>query len=716
MKRTFRFWVPRLIVSVAAVFYVNLCALAQTTATLKGILTDTSGAAVAGAEVLADRQPAGPAQHATSGNDGRFVLSLVPGAHRVRVTHPSFRRVEINLTLAAGETRELSLRLELERLAATVVVTAQAEPATAEVISAPVTIVTREEIDQRQAVSLPDLLATLPGFSLGRTGREGGVASVFLNGGNSNFTKVLVDGTTVNEPGGALNFSNFTLENVEKIEVVQGAESALFGSDAVAGVIQIFTGQGTTRRPRLSLLGEGGRFSTGRGAAQLSGLLGQLDYSAAASYFQTNGQGPNDFFLNRTLSGNFGWRFTDTNTLRLALRNNTSDAGVAGQTLFVPTNLSQHNALQNFSANLGWDFKTGSHWRHHLAGAESYDRQLFLLSINPLFAVRNQINRAGFVEQSSYLFRQGVVTAGYQYEVENVWLNGPHFRRNNQAGYVDTRLQVGSRLTLNAGGRAEANDSFGTHVVPRVGAAFLLREPQGAWGPTRLRFSFGLGIKEPSLLQSFSTNPFFLGNPNLRPERSRTFSVGVEQRLASDRLRVTADYFDNRFRDLISFGSGTFFNTDLARARGVNLLVESRPAKWLRVSGSYSYDDSRVLKAPNTFDPAAIPGNRLFRRPVHSGNAILNAAFLRMNWNLVGYFTGRRADSSFLCQGECVPGVTTIPGYARFDLAGSYDLHRGLTLFGRVENLSDKQYQEALGFPAVGREYRLGMKFTIGGE
>jgi len=282
---------------------------------------------------------------------------------------------------------------------------------------------------------------------------------------------------------------------------------------------------------------------------------------------------------------------------------------------------------------------------------------------------------------------------------------------------------VTQKLTVNAGMRAEANESFGTRVVPRVGASVLLRDAPGFWGATRARFSFGLGIKEPSLLQSFSTNPCFPGNPELRPERSRTFDAGLDQRLASDRVRIAVNFFHNHFRDIISFGStapppactlgfaGTFFNTDLARARGANLAIETRPARWLNVSGNYTYDDSRVLQAPNAFDPASLPGNRLLRRPVHSGNVVLNAAFRRMNWNLAGYFSGRRTDSHFLA-----PAVTSNPGYARFDLGAAFDVTRNVTVFGRAENLFDKQYQDAIGFPALGRDFRVGMKFRLGGE
>jgi len=118
-----------------------------------------------------------------------------------------------------------------------------------------------------------------------------------------------------------------------------------------------------------------------------------------------------------------------------------------------------------------------------------------------------------------------------------------------------------------------------------------------------------------------------------------------------------------------------------------------------------------VLQAPNAFDPSLLAGNRLFRRPVNSGNLILNASFRRMNWNLAGYFVGRRTDSDFLGLGR-----TQNPGYARVDFAGSYDMGRGVRLFGRIENLLDKSYQEALGYPSLGRAFRVGMKYTVGGE
>ena len=284
------------------------------------------------------------------------------------------------------------------------------------------------------------------------------------------------------------------------------------------------------------------------------------------------------------------------------------------------------------------------------------------------------------------------VTAGYEYEVENGFISyiGLHVRRNNQAGFLDVRWQPITRLTLSAGARAEDNDNFGTRVVPRAGASYALRIAQGAFGDTRLRASYGQGIVEPRFDQTFGTDPCFPGNPHLSPEQSRTVHAGVEQKLASDRVRLTVDYFDSRFRNIISFQSdpatfcGTFFNTNLARARGINLSGEARLTRWLSGAANYTYDSTRTLSAPSdpvNIDPNYLVGGPLLRRPVNSGNVMLNASFRRMNWNLNGYFTGQRADYNY-------PGQIMNPGYARFDLAASYNVARTASASTAVSRIS----------------------------
>ncbi|MGH9709366.1 MAG: TonB-dependent receptor plug domain-containing protein, partial [Candidatus Acidiferrales bacterium] len=531
----------------------------------------------------------------------------------------------------------------------------------------------------------------------------GGITSLFLDGGNSNFTKVLVDGTPVNQPGGDMDFSTLDLSNVDKIEIVHGASSALFGSDAMTGVVQIFTHRGTAATPEFTVIGEGGSFSTRRGAAQLSGLANRFDYSSAISYFDSNGQGPNDRFRDTTLSGNFGWKFGDTDHLRLSLRSAASDAGQPGQTAIdFPTFFQpgQSSDLHNFSANLSWDFSTGTHWQHHAAGTESYFHQVS--NDIGIFSLINQFNRASFEEQSTYLFAAGAISLGYDYEVENGSAGGPHEQRNNQGGYFETHYRFGRRLTAIAGGRAEDNASFGTRFVPRTGLAYLARFGHGFWGETRLRASYGLGIKEPNFTQSFEADPCFPGNPNLKPERSNTFNAGVDQVMASERVKFSVTFFHNSFSDMVSFtscpppgfgpcslavppgcpaaelnsfGYGTFFNTDSARAFGANTTIEAKLFAWLGIIGNYSYDDTRVLKAPNAFDPTQAPGNRLFLRPLHSADLILNAAFRRMDWNVAGYFVGRETDSDFLGL-----GLTSNPSHFRLDLGTQFAVGHGVTM------------------------------------
>jgi vitamin B12 transporter len=694
--------------------------IAQTKNTgVSGIVTDPQGSVIANAQVTADSiPPAGSPVHGVSASDGRFSLTLAPGRYRVTIARDSFATAEQEITIAAGETRELQVHLALEPLSSKVVVTAQALPLDAESSPAPVTILTREQIDQRVATSLPDLLATQPGFSLGRTGPEGGTASLFLDGGNSNYTKVLVDGVPANPPGGLIDFSNFTLDNIDKIEVVHGAESALYGSDAMDGVIQIFTHRGTTRIPEFTAFADGGNFDTGHGGADLSGLLGRFDYSAGVSDLETDGQGPNDAFRNRTLSGNFGWRISDTARISLGLRDNDSQAGTPGQTLLQPANLTDTIGSQDFEAGVHEDFATGSHWHHQLGGTEMYYREF---NFDPTFPSFYQYNRAGFAGESTYLVRAIALTAGYEYEVENGFLSfiEMHARRNNQSGFLDARWQPFARLTLNAGARAEDDSDFGTRVVPRAGASYVLRTARGAFGDTRLHATYGQGIVEPRFDQSFGDDPCFPGNPALSPEQSRTIHAGVDQKLSSDRVHFSADYFDSNFHNIISFinspstvacpfGMGTYFNTNLARARGANFSAEARITRWLSGSANYTYDSTRTLSAPTDpadLDPNYLPGSRLLRRPVNSGNVVLNANYWRMNWNVSGYFSGQRFDYNY-------PGQIIDPGYALINLAVTYNVARGFSLYGRINNLANKQYQEAYGFPALGREFRIGVKYT----
>jgi len=237
-------------------------------------------------------------------------------------------------------------------------------------------------------------------------------------------------------------------------------------------------------------------------------------------------------------------------------------------------------------------------------------------------------------------------------------------------------------------------------------------------------------FKEPRFDQTYGSDPCDPGNLSLKPESSKTWSAGIEQKVAGDRVRVSADYFSNRFYDIVSFefctalapcpgtpppgcafGYGSYFNTDQARARGTHIIAEARATSWLFVSGYYEYDDSMILASPNAIDPSLIPGNRLARRPLNSGAITFTSSYRGFSALFSGYFSGERTDSDFLGL-----GLTRSAGYARFDLTGRYSFSHDFTVYARAMNLLDKKYQDALGYPALGRDLRIGVRYQFAGR
>ena len=363
-------WLWLLIVFLATA--VPLVTHAQTNATLRGKITDLSGAAVANATVEAQAlDSASPVVPAQSDPEGAFTLTLKAGRYRVSVAHASFARVQQDFTFSSGEVRIWDVQLSLETLSSRVIVTDTATPESAQTTPDLVDVISRDQIDQQQEIWLTDILSSQQGVAYGRLGPFGGITSFFLDGGNSDYTKFIVDGTPINEPGGAIDLSNLTLESVDKIEIVHGASSAVHGLDAMVGVVQIFTHRGTSTVPHIVVQGDGGTFDTGHGSGQMSGLLGAFDYSMGAGYFSTAGQGPGNYFRDTTLSGNFGWKFSDQDSLRLSVRNNASGAGQPGQTLLPEQAVvGQYSNILDFSANLSWNVSINDHWQNRLDGFE----------------------------------------------------------------------------------------------------------------------------------------------------------------------------------------------------------------------------------------------------------------------------------------------------------------------------------------------------------
>ena len=253
--------------------------------------------------------------------------------------------------------------------------------------------------------------------------------------------------------------------------------------------------------------------------------------------------------------------------------------------------------------------------------------------------------------------------------------------------------------------------------MPRVTAGYYLRTGSRSVGSTRVSLSAGLGIKEPSVLQSFSLNPEFLGNPDLKPERSRTFDAGIEQRLARDRVRLNVTWFANRYRDIISTRTTSFdpfqsqyFNIGLTRARGVEASGDVALVRGIHARAGYTFLDSKILESTTEFSDVLRAGNQAFRRPRHSG--YVQAAWMsgRASIDVTGTLVGQRVDSDF---SAFEPPLVVNDGYQQWDLRGSVRLSPRLSFTGAVDNLADRRYMQPLGFPALGRAVRVGVKTTF---
>jgi outer membrane receptor protein involved in Fe transport len=264
------------------------------------------------------------------------------------------------------------------------------------------------------------------------------------------------------------------------------------------------------------------------------------------------------------------------------------------------------------------------------------------------------------------------------------------------------------------GARFEHNASFGQAVVPRGAIVIVAHEGSGTVGDTRVRAAAGLGIKEPTVLQSFSPSPFFHGNANLEPERSRSVEAGLEQRLVADHLRLEATWFDNRYRNLISTQitnpatfEAEFRNIGLSRAHGAEVAADAAPAPSLRLHAGYTFLASEIVDSTSPDNVVFQPGQWLFRRPRHSGFVSANWEHERFGLNLTGLFIGRFVDSDF---SSLQPPIVENPGYTVWDARLRYKLGPQVSALLAIDNLTDRDYMEALGYRALRRAVRAGLQ------
>ena len=750
---------------------------------VEGNITDPFGAKIAGARVSLRDSLGLIAYQARSDDEGHFLINDVGvGRYNVSAEESGFSQSKaVAVDVHAGTTANADISLEISAISDHLVVTAtRTETRTAE-LGGSGSVITDADLEKGNQTSLSESLRVIPGLAVVQTGGRGGLTSIFTRGGESDYNKVLIDGVPANEAGGLFDFGSLTTENIDRIEVMRGPRSALFGSDAMTSVIQLFTRRGTTSVPEFELSGEGGSFDSHRETARLSGLAGWFDYSGAFGFQSTDGRFRNSDYINRTASTNLGFRFSPDSSLRITSRWTNDTLGVPGPTAVLFADPDERQKRRDLTLAAALDVKTTSRWYQTARfvysefNRHSFDpvaEDLTKPDVPPLppfsffpdsaFDLQEHQKRAGVHYQSiATLGSSNVVTAGLDFEHESAVFTDDFSgrvspTRNNLGFYLQDQASWRERMFLTAGVRVERNTAqvpadlrgalaglgssapagdvgFGISANPNVAFLIVARANNegAAFGATKLKASFGTGIKEPEMHEAFSPNIFFLGNPGLNPERAISFDAGVIQEFAGRRASLELTYFDNRFRDLIVFefdpvtfgpiklpdGRLTnFVNFDRASAKGLELIGAAHPVLRLRLAASYTFLRSRLDRS---FDPASQEvGLPLLRRPRHSGSLEINWTAQRYDLSMSGSFVGSRRDidplsgARFDQNGEAIFNS----GYAKLNLAGSYKISRFGRLFGRVENLLNQDYQEVLGFPAYRLNFSAGIRVMVGGQ
>lgn len=705
-------------------------------ADLSGVVVDQHGRPLPRARVMV-LDGRGTSQDVYADETGHFTVRT-DGTCRVQASLTGFRTTEVPCASS------LRIVLPLAPVEETVIVTATRSAAPSSQLGVAVTAFGADEIEQRQTPAVSELLRSVPGAMVLQSGARGGVTGLFVRGGESNYNTVLVDGIPLNEPGGTFNFNTLTTENVERVEVVRGANSALFGSDAMSSVVQIFTRRGLAEGgpPRVSAQVDGGSYGTVHASASAAGTGGRFDYSLGAARLSTSNNVPNNDFDNTTLSAHVGTSVGANATIRGLVRAELGRVGTPGQTLYGRPDLDafyEHNDVvggATFDQRVSRVFHQRAIYSHTSSRQAStnlnedapytptYGGRVAPFEFSDFtFDSRTRLHRHYASYQADWLVAGGGragrhhITAladwnGERAELEDR-MSGELVRasRDNVGAAIQHQL-LWRRLSTTAGVRVERNENFGTAVVPRGSAVMTLRQGNATVGATSVRGAAGLGIKEPTVLQNFSLSPYFLGNPDLQPERARSLEVGVDQRLADDRIKLEATWFDSRYRNIIGLRStgsftSTYFNIGVTQARGAELGAEFAPIDSVRLRAGYTFVDSAIVESTSAFSPVFAVGQWAFRRPRHSGFVQGSWTLQQVTLDVSGSLLGRFVDSDF---SSLEPPILENAGRATLDARLSYRLAPHVTGLLAIDNVTARNYQEPLGYQALGRAVRAGIR------
>jgi len=571
---------------------------------------------------------------------------------------------------------------------------------------ASVSVIDSQSIDQKQIERVGDALREVPGLAVVQTGTPGQLTSVFTRGLPSETTQVLLDGIPINQGlSGAFNFADLTTDNIDRIEVARGPQSTLYGPRALAGVIQIFTKQGDGP-PGITLSAEGGSYDTFRETLESDGKIDQFDYSIGASRLDTDNARPNNQYRNTAAIADVGWSPNEQLRIGSLFTYSVSDTGNPN-TIFDP------KPLDNFLTER-WliaphiDLRIDDWWEHKFIFSYDHERQL------------NDPNQDGFVGPTRALFERATIdyqndlrptswltlTSGFFYSRVNAGQERPFVsqafgpqptfisdRTEETAGFLQATVTPLTNWTLVAGGRLDHFNQFGNVWTYRFASSYKIEKTN-----TTLHSSVATGFSPPS-----SQDKIFGNNFSLKPEKDFGWDAGIEQRFLENRVTVGATYFHNDLSNVIGF-NGLFetLNLGAARTQGLETELKVRPLPDLTITATYTYLDTEKTSAADISQPQ---GARLPRRP--RNEVYISASYLwckKLRTTAEAKFVNAREELNF-----GLPNFD-IEDYSFVDFAAEYEINAHLSIFGRIDNLTNEHYAEVFGFPALGRAAYGGVK------
>jgi vitamin B12 transporter len=590
----------------------------------------------------------------------------------------------------------------------------------AEDASGSVTILTEPEMETQNSVTLPEILRDVPGVSLKESGTMGESAKLTIRGTEPFQTLILLDGIRLNSPfRGDFDFGNLITDEIGQVEIVRGAQSVLYGSEAMGGVVNLKTKRG--RGPLgVSLTQEAGSDRTFREVFSMSEGQHEVDYSLTLSRTDTGGQFDHDDFRASSFAGQVGFPVRDAGRIQFISRFQKDDKELATDILPVSETAVQVVSDENNEIQKRFSFYSIQYqdrvapWLELVWKAAVVDAQQNWKNPvdagseipNSYFEDTNTRTLILDFQQNFLISESDTLTFGIERERGSVDSEITVFdmvfpvdeSRENLAYYLQNLFKWEDRFVLQTGIRLDNNSSFDTVISPKISSAYELKSTR-----TRLRSSWGTGFRAPTIQELFF--PVF-GNPELESEENRSWEVGVQQRFLGETIIIDVVYFRIDYEDLIQRSPTGVGNIGEARTEGVESAIEVRLVPSLNVKANYTY-----LGAENKDEDERLPF-----RPRHQGTiGLLCTPTVSLVVNLdINMVSSQKLPVDFILLDESLLKDES-PGYTRVDLSGAYQLFKpflGLKearFFIKVNNLFDKNYQEVPGFPAPGVSFLAGI-------